>query len=52
LDGAFPSANKERDTKMQSILGLFRFGEIGFFLLVLALISVIVFYILFRKQQQ
>jgi hypothetical protein len=37
---------------MAKMLAFFQFGEMGFILLILALISVIVFYFLNKKQQQ
>ncbi len=35
---------------MAGILGFFQFGQPGFYLLVLALIAVVIFYMLSRKQ--
>jgi preprotein translocase subunit YajC len=37
---------------MAQVLAFFQFGELGFYLLVLALIAVVVFYLINRKQQQ
>jgi hypothetical protein len=36
---------------MLNTLGFFQVGEFGFYLLILSLISVVVFYVLYRKQQ-
>jgi hypothetical protein len=36
---------------MLNTLAFFQVGEFGFYLLVLSLIAVVVFYILYRKQQ-
>jgi hypothetical protein len=37
---------------MAETLGFFQFGELGFWLLILALIAVIIFYVINRKQQE
>jgi hypothetical protein len=40
-----------RDSAMLNTLAFFQVGQLGFYLLILSLIAVVIFYVLYRKQQ-